>query len=130
MDRDLQIRDAQYRKSLGIAFFNATNSAIELAKIDGLVGKDAESFIRKWREWFLEEHKNYYATVIAKVGTNFSPAETIALLQTAQNREMLQNIWLTLSEDERHDETIIVVKDELKAKFEKADEKPTKTTKK
>lgn len=118
-NKDIIIRDAQYRKGLSIAFFNATNAAVEFAKINGLTGiLDPKKFIADWRDFFLEEHKNYYATVIAKIGLNYSPTEAIATLQATTNIEGLSNAWLLLSEDERHDEAVIAVKEDLKKKYE------------
>lgn len=136
MDRDLQIRDAQYRKGLSIAFFNSTNNAIEILKLFPHLAaeKGYRTALAEIRSWLLDEHRDYYATVIAQVGTHYNAVETIALVQTAENTEMLRNIWLTLTEDERHDPVIIKVKDEVKAKLEaangKADTKATKHEKK
>jgi len=118
---DKILKDAQYRKGLSIAFFNATNAAVEFAKINGLAGVlDPRKFIADWRDWFLEEHKNYYATVIANVGQNYKAVDTIAKLNKTTNIEELKVIWLSLSEDERRDGEILKVKATLKKKYEKA----------
>ena len=115
------IKDAQYRKGLSIAFFNATNAAVEFAKINGLVGiADPKKFIAEWRDWFLEEHKKYYAEVIAAVGVNYKPEDSIAALKAAKNLEELNTAWRCLSADERKDPAIVKVAQELKKKYEKA----------
>lgn len=60
------IEEAQARKSDSIAFFNATNAAIALFEQlkDPIVMKDTgavKSFIKEWREWFLEQYREYEA---------------------------------------------------------------------
>ena len=52
------ISQAQDKKELSIAYFNATNRAIEMFKTqkEGIVyDADAEVSIAKWRTWFLQE---------------------------------------------------------------------------
>ena len=98
------IKDAQYRKGLSIAFFNANNAAIEIVK------KEIESEPRwmenpdvikkslvKWRNWLLEEHKNYYATVIANIGSNYNAKETIEKLKSIKTEDELRTAWQSLS---------------------------------
>lgn len=123
------IRDAQYRKGLSIAYFNSLNAAIELVKVElGEMGSGVrdleEGYIRNaislWRDWFLEEHKEYYATVIASLGVNYDRKESIKQIKAAKNLEGLKNVWLLFSEDERQDDEIIKVKNETKKKYEKA----------
>lgn len=121
-NKDQVIKDAQYRKGLSIAYFNSLNAAIELAKTIP-VGTPAEyvmDSIRKWRDMFLDEHKTYYASVIANVGTNYKPEETIKKLKTSRTVEELRIAWQLLSEDERQNKEIIKFVKELKAKYEKA----------
>ena len=114
------LKDAQYRKGLSIAFFNATNATIELAKVmfPDMEGVDVKAFIKEWREFFLEEHKNYYATVIANVGKNYDSQESIAKLQATKDIEQLKSTWIAFSEDERKDGEIIAVLKKLKTKYE------------
>lgn len=124
MDEKL-IKDAQYRKGLSIAFFNATNAAIELVKTDPAYekiegGERIQESIRFWRNWLLEEHKTYYSNVIAKVGTTFSTEDTIAKLKSATTLVALGSIWRSISADERAHPDVVKVKDELKAQYEKA----------
>ena len=119
------IKDAQYRKGLSIAFFNATNAAIALVTNSVLVKngelkKDEECIkflIQNYRDWFLDEHKNYYASVIANVGQNYKAEESIKKLKSAKNLEQLQGVWLLLSEDERRDESIRKVANGLKKEY-------------
>ena len=112
------IKDAQYRKGLSIAFFNATNAAVEFAKINGLAGViDPKKFIAEWRNWFLEEHKTYYATVIAQIGVNYKPEDSIKKLKATKTLEELKSAWLLLSEDERQNVEIKKVANELKATY-------------
>lgn len=122
MEQDKIIKDAQYRKGLSIAFFNATNAAMALVPIFQSSLKsmeDTKDFIRFARDWFLEEHKNYYATVIANVGVNYVVRDTLEKLNNCKNLEELKSTWLSLSEDERRDGEILKVKEELKNKYEK-----------
>lgn len=120
-DNEKVIKDAQYRKGLSIAFFNATNAAVEFAKINGMAGViDPKKFIAEWRDFFLEEHKNYYATVIANVGVNYKAEDSIEKLKVSKNMEELKLAWLLLSEDERRDGEIRKVANDLKKKYEKA----------
>jgi hypothetical protein len=121
MDEKL-IKDAQYRKGLSIAYFNSLNASIELAKVmwPDMPGVDAKKFIAEWRDWFLEEHKTYYATVIANVGANYKAKDSIAKLKATKSLEDLQAAWRALSADERHDGEIIKVAKDLRKSYEKA----------
>ena len=122
MTDDKIIRDAQYRKGLSIAFFNATNSAIALTisllskmeKEDIVSDEQVENMVSSWRNHFLEEHKTYYATVIASIGANYNSAETIEKLKLAKTKEELRATWNSISADERHDGEIRKVVEELK----------------
>ena len=114
---NIVLSNAQYKKSLSIAFFNATNAAIELIKGNEMPPDEKKKLIVEWRDWFLAEHKNYYATVIATVGVNYRAEESIAKLKTTKSLEDLQTVWVLLSEDERRDGEILKVAKELKAKY-------------
>lgn len=120
MNHDQVIKDAQYRKGLSIAFFNATNAAIELTKNEKITGKKLRNKIVEVRDWLLEEHKTYYATVIANVGTNYKPEETIKRLKATKTLEDLRSTWQLLSEDERQDKEIKKIVHSLKKTYEKA----------
>jgi len=118
------IKDAQYRKGLSIAFFNATNNAIELVKnsqggIDGSI-EDRKQAVAMYRDWLLDEHKKYYAEVIAKVGPHFSVEDTIAKLKATTDLNSLAAVWRAISADERAHPEVLAAKDELKDKYEKA----------
>ena len=116
MNNDKLIRDAQYRKGLSIAFFNATNAAVELIKNRNYKSlEDYQGDIVAIRDWLLDEHAKYYAEVIAKIGLPYDPKESIKKLRTAKTMDELQLAWLNLSEDERRDNSIAKVKDELKS---------------
>lgn len=117
-NNDKLIRDAQYRKGLSIAFFNATNAAIEFAKINGMTGvMDPKKFITEWRDFFIEEHKNYYMTAIASIGVAYNATESIAKLNETKTLEDLQNVWRNLSADERKDEEISRVAQQLRKTY-------------
>jgi len=118
------IKDAQYRKGLSISYFNSLNAAIELFKVSGIHPreenlKEVEGFISGWRDWFLDEHMKYYAEVIARVGIPYDAKESIKKLAATTTLEELQEAWLLLSEDERRDELIVKVKNNLKQNYEK-----------
>lgn len=120
MHDDKVLKDAQYRKNLSIAYFNATNSAIEMVKFEKpKTPKQRMIRLEKWRAYFLDAHQKHYANVIAKIGSNYDALTTIAKLKKVKTMAELKNTWLFLSEDERHDQEIIKVKDKLKAKYEK-----------
>jgi len=115
------LKSAQYRKGLSIAFFNATNAAISLVSDSKITDqKLLLDTVKFYRDFFLEEHKNYYATVIANVGVNYRAEDTIVQLNEAKNMDELKSKWLSISEDERRDGLIIKVKETLKKKYEKA----------
>jgi len=114
------LKDAQYRKGLSIAFFNATNAAIEMCKGLNIHEEATKKKIIEVRNWLLEEHKNYYASVIAQVGGNYDPKESIKKLQAVKSKEELHTIWLMFSADERQDNEIAKVAQEMKQKYEKA----------
>lgn len=121
-ENDKIMKDAQFRKSLSISFFNATNSAIAMLTADkiNMTSEEMEAYITKWRNWFLDTHKEYYATVIANVGINYKAEDSIKKLQDAKNVEDLNIAWRMLSADERRDGEIIKVAQQLKKKYEKA----------
>jgi hypothetical protein len=114
------LKDAQYRKGASIAWFNATNASIELVKSfkieDNTIIKIA---IKEWRDWFIEEYKTYYATVIANIGINYVAKDTIEKIKNTKTIDELRSVWLSLSEDERRDGEILKVKDEVKQSYEK-----------
>ena len=118
MTKEELIKDAQYRKSLSIAYFNATNAAVELVK-ERQIADRAEllQVVVNFRDFFLDEHAKYHAEVIARIGIAYDVKESIAKLQAVQSIDELQKAWLMLSEDERRDEAIAKVKNELKEKF-------------
>jgi hypothetical protein len=118
MDEKL-IKDAQYRKGLSIAFFNATNNATEIVKLEGVANpKDLTNRITFYRDWLLDEHKKYYTTVIANVGLPFDINKTIERLNQTKNMEELKSLWIALSQDERDNVEILKVKDQLKQTYE------------
>ena len=60
MTDDKIFKDAQYRKTLGIAFFNATNSAIALLSaprvlFESTTAKETKDKIVEIRDWLLED---------------------------------------------------------------------------
>jgi hypothetical protein len=122
---DKILKDAQYRKGLSIAYFNSLNAAIEMIKtvhsshLNGIGYDLIKKEVAEWRDFFLDEHKEYYARVIAKVGTNYNAEEAIKRLKSTKTLEDLRNVWQSLSEDERQDKEIVAVKDALKKKHEK-----------
>ena len=111
---DKLLKDAQYRKGLSIAFFNASNCATELVKAEGEITK--EKFV-EWRDWLLTEHARYYAETIAKVGVAYNREATILKLNAVNSYEELREVWTKLSEDERRDVEIVKVKQQLKEKY-------------
>lgn len=123
MTDDKVLRDAQYRKGLGIGFFNATNSAIAL--VASVIGKQQEptsdleliARVGKIRDIFIEQHKEYYAANIANIGANYNSADTIEKMKATKTLMELHAVWSSISEDERRDGDIIKVKDELKKKY-------------
>lgn len=126
-NEDKVIKDAQYRKGLSIAFFNATNSAISLCQGMNVNEESTLENVSKIRDFFLEEYKKYYASVIAQVGINYKADETIEKLKKTKNKEELSSVWISLSEDERRDGEIIKVARELRDKY---NEKTPNRTKK
>jgi hypothetical protein len=119
MEDETILKNAQYRKSLAIAYFNATNAAIELCKGLNIHEKETKIKIIEYRNWFLEEHKKYYAENIANVGKPYDSKETIEKLKIGKTLEEVKQIWLSLSADERADGDIIKVAQELKKQLTK-----------
>ena len=117
-EQEKLIKDAQYRKGLSIAFFNATNAAIEMCKGMNINEEATKSKIIEVRDWLLAEHRNYYATVISNIGLNFKVEDSIAKLKTAKTLDELRVAWVALSEDERQNEEIINFAKELKKHYE------------
>ena len=111
------LKDAQYRKGLSIAFFNATNAAINLAGNHLKPGNDVLESVVQFRDFFLEEHKKYYASVIAKIGENYKAEDSIKMLENSKTLEELETAWRLLSEDERRDSEIFAVAQKLKKQY-------------
>lgn len=121
MNEEQLIRDAQFRKGLSIAFFNATNNAtqiMELKDTSNLTEEQIQKQIQFWRDWLLEEHKKYYSEVIANIGKKYDSKETIEKLKAAKSLDELKSIWISLSEDERRDGEIIEATNKLKKQYE------------
>jgi hypothetical protein len=121
MNEEQLIRDAQFRKGLSIAFFNATNNAtqiMELKDTSNLTEEQIQKQIQFWRDWLLEEHKKYYSEVIANIGKKYDSKETIEKLKAAKSLEELKSVWISLSEDERRDGEIIEATNKLKKQYE------------
>ncbi len=122
------LKDAQYRKSLSIAYFNSVNSAIELVTKSSLVtgglvfgnSEDIRSAIEVWRDWFLEEHKAHYLKTVAQVGTTYDKQKAIDRLKETKEKSELQKVWVALSEDERRDGDIRKVCNELLKEYDPA----------
>jgi len=121
MNEEQLIKDAQYRKGLSIAFFNATNNATQIMKLkdtSNLTEEQIQKQIQFWRDWLLEEHKKYYSEVIANIGKKYDSKETIEKLKAAKSLEELKSVWISLSEDERRDGEIIEATNKLKKQYE------------
>ena len=121
MNEEQLIKDAQYRKGLSIAFFNATNNAtqiMELKDTSNLTEEQIQKQIQFWRDWLLEEHKKYYSEVIANIGKKYDAKETIEKLKTTKSLDELKSVWISLSEDERRDREIIEATNKLKKQYE------------
>lgn len=122
---DQNIKDAQYRKSLSISFFNATNNAAEIVKIMQTMTGEKMTYLEMqqqiifWRDWLLEQHRDYYATTIASVGGVYKVEDTVKRLKGAQSMEELKQKWLNLSQDERRDPEIIDTIKKMKVELAK-----------
>jgi hypothetical protein len=121
---DAMMSDAQYRKGASIAFFNATNNAIEIAKLEEAFSQEksieySKNKIIFWRDWLLSEHTTYYTQVIMNIGKPYSIVDTIAELKTAKNYGELMDIWLSISEDQRQDTEIRAYADTRKLELKK-----------
>ena len=118
------IKDAQWRKGLGIAWFNATNSAITLVstnpKMKSWTIDEQLENVNVVRDYFLKEYNTYYSEVLANIGANYNASETIARMNNSKDMKELKSIWISLSEDERRDVEILKVKAALKLKYEKS----------
>lgn len=114
-----QIKNAQDRKDFAIAFYNATNNAIEMLKTDQPTSPDdMKRKITEWRDWFLEQHLDYRAKVTEKIGANYNVGTAIERLEKTTSRDELKKEWLSLSQDERQDPEIAKKCQELVEKYE------------
>lgn len=118
MEEDKILKDAQYRKSLSIAYFNSLNSAIEL--VDKKKSKtQLKKDIAYWRDWFIQEHKKHYKKVIENVGEPFVVEDTLKKIRKTKTRSELLKVWVGLSQDERNNKQIKSEVTKLKNKYEK-----------
>lgn len=116
------IKTAQDRKDFAIAFYNATNNAIELVKstvvFEITKPEEIQKDIEYWRDWFLAQHLEYRAKVTEKIGASYDPKDALDRLKNTKNLKELEEVWRMLSEDERRDEIIHKECQELKDKYE------------
>lgn len=142
---------ADFKRNISIAFFNANNVAATLVELEAkmypkLMEAEATKVLKKgmkagkkkklavkmkpvsltsrlefYRDWLIKEHSKYYAKVIEPVADNFRKEDAIGRLKATKNMEELRALWVLLSEDERYNEEIIKVKEQLKAKYTKND---------
>lgn len=130
MDNSKLLKDAQFRKGLGISFFNGINSAIEVVKLEGkqyTIKKVGDKKIKKeiplmdrifkHQAIIIERYKKYYSEVIDQVGLNFKPEDAIKKLKSTKSLETLQGVWKALSQDERHNAEILKVAQELRKEY-------------
>jgi chorismate mutase len=109
-DEDIRksIKTAQDRKDYSIAFYNSTNNAIELVKKLDVKEIDAiKTEITYWRDWFLLEHLQYRKQVTEEIGVIHTQKNAIDLLNKAKDKESLDNVWVSLSADERSDPVLM-----------------------
>lgn len=117
--RTKSIKTAQDRKDFAIAFYNATNNAIEMVKLQtATTTEDAQEKIVKWRDWFLSEHAKYREEVTEKIGAVVQVGTAKDKLKATKNVAELQKAWLTLTQDERQDPDVYRLCQELKEKYE------------
>jgi len=72
---DKAMRDAQFRKGISIAYFNAINSAISLITAPSAItgtktNEETQYLIEKWRDYFLDEYAKFHAENIATIGVD------------------------------------------------------------
>lgn len=105
------IREAQDVKDLKIAFFNATNNAIQIVKPDLAVDRidDIKEGIQYWRDWFLDEHKEHNLRMQEQTGATVQVGDALTKLKAVNNIVDLRALWATFTQDERN---IQAVKDE------------------
>ena len=116
------IKNAQDRKDFAIAYFNATNNAIELVKSMRGFEISTEEQIQKqiatWREWFLVQHLEYRALVTEKIGASYDPKEHVEKLKASKTIEELEKTWNSFTQDVRMDNELRKVCQELKNGYE------------
>ena len=105
------IKNAQDRKDFAIAYFNATNNAIQMFQqqsydVNKVGDEYAEKFIVKWRDWFLKEHLSYRARVTEKVGASYNPSSVLEAIEATKNIDELKMLFLGLTQDERSDKDV------------------------
>lgn len=114
------LKNAQFRKGLSISYFNSINSAIALVAAMPIGSKvDILAQVLEYRDFFLEEHKNYYATVIASVGTPYDVPGAIEQMEYTKTIDELKQVWLGLSEGQRRDGEVLKAKNKIKKHHEK-----------
>lgn len=120
-NRTKNIKNAQDRKDYAIAFYNATNNAIEMVKAGGSLdlGKDiAKHNIVQWRDWFLEQHAEYRAKVTDQIGATYNTGTAIEKMEATNTKEELQKVWISFTQDERQDPEIHAKCQQLIEKYE------------
>mgnify|MGYP003395164486 CR=1 FL=1 len=95
----------------------STNAAISMCTGMNAMEKGTLENIVRLRDFFLDEHKKYYASTIANIGANYKAEDSIAKLEETKTRLELETVWRLLSEDERRDVKVIKVALALKAKY-------------
>lgn len=103
------IREAQDNKDLKIAFFNSTNNAIEMVKINENIKSEAQQkeSIVMWREWFLNEHTEHHKRMVNQTSATVPVGEAVTRLRATINLVDLKAVWASLTQDERNQADIL-----------------------
>lgn len=119
------IKNLQDRKDVAIAYFNATNNAIEMVKLLSQKADDLNAWhratkkeIKYWQKFFLKQHGEYRNSVTEKIGAKLQVGTAIEKLKATKTIEELKSAWVSLTQDERQDPEISEVCKSLKEKYE------------
>lgn len=110
------IKDAQFRKGSSIAYFNATNAAIEILKLKNDKENIKENLV-EIRDWLIDEYTKYYEEVIAPIGGTYNTKDIIERIQSYKTADELKEYFFKFipMEARQNPAILIAVKEKKQA---------------
>ena len=124
------------RKELQIAFMNAMNTTSQvMARMAPILLNGTKSGYTKYEKMLdtihsihMNRYSGFRENLIANLSVPYNQEDAMIRLKSAKNYQELEKAWFSLSGDERHDDEIIKVKNDLKKIYEENSNGATNST--